>query len=100
MKKLLKILIILIVLFITPIVNAKSMKATDYIKKIANDAGGNTNSVEQIGNTGLAYDGTVDNNLRYVGENPNNFIWFNDELWRIIGVMNNLKMKMEIKQQT
>ena len=38
----------------------------------------------------LAYDGTVDNNLRYVGADPNNYVSFNGELWRIIGVMNNI----------
>jgi len=39
----------------------------------------------------LMYDETVDNNLRYVGTNPNNYVRFNNELWRIIGVMNNMK---------
>ena len=40
----------------------------------------------------LAYDGTVDNNLRYVGANPCNYVTFNGETagWRIIGVMNNV----------
>ena len=38
----------------------------------------------------LAYDGTVDNNLRYVGANPCNYVTFNGEKagWRIIGVLN------------
>ena len=36
-------------------------------------------------------DGTVDNNLRFIGANPSNYVWFNDELWRIIGVMNNIE---------
>ena len=36
----------------------------------------------------LAYDGTVDNNLRYIGRDPNNYVLFNNELWRIIGVFN------------
>ena len=35
-------------------------------------------------------DETSDNNLRFIGSNPNNYVWFNDELWRIIGVMNNI----------
>ena len=35
-------------------------------------------------------DETVDNNLRFIGANPENYVWFNDELWRIIGVMNNI----------
>ncbi len=55
-----------------------------------------------IGATDLEYDGTEDNNLRYIGKTPNNYIYFNcsttnqDEMndetcekWRIIGVMNN-----------
>jgi len=29
-----------------------------------------------------------DGNLRYVGSNPNNYVKFNNELWRIIGVFN------------
>ena len=38
----------------------------------------------------LAYDGTSDNNLRYVGANPCNYVTFNGEKagWRIIGVLN------------
>ena len=47
----------------------------------------------------LVYDGTEDNNLRYIGENPANYVYFNCndysnptsdtcELWRIIGVFN------------
>ena len=35
-------------------------------------------------------DETADNNLRFIGANPENYVWFNDELWRIIGVMNNI----------
>ena len=38
----------------------------------------------------LAYDGTVDNNLRYVGEDPNNYVSFNNELWRIVGSFANI----------
>lgn len=39
----------------------------------------------------LAYDDTADKNLRYIGANPNNYVEFNGELWRIIGIMNNVK---------
>lgn len=48
----------------------------------------------------FVFDQTSDNNLRYVGKNPCNYIYFNCdnssdsstcELWRIIGVMNNVK---------
>ena len=35
----------------------------------------------------LLYDETIDHNLRYVGSDPNNYVLFNNELWRIIGVL-------------
>ena len=35
----------------------------------------------------LAYDDTSDKNLRYVGAKPNNYVRFNDEIWRIIGLV-------------
>ena len=38
------------------------------------------------GATDLAYDDNADHNLRYFGSSANNYISFNDELWRIIGV--------------
>ena len=41
-------------------------------------------------NDELKFDETSDNNLRYIGANPNNYVSFNDESWRIIGVMNNI----------
>ena len=40
----------------------------------------------QNNTTTLAYDETVDNNLRYIGADPNNYVLFNDEIWRIIGI--------------
>ncbi len=41
--------------------------------------------------TELAYDGTKDNNLRFIGSDPYNYVEFNNETWRIIGVMNNIE---------
>lgn len=38
----------------------------------------------------LAYDGTTDNNLRYVGTNPCNYVKIDNEIWRIVGLMNNI----------
>ena len=35
---------------------------------------------------GLKIDNTPDENIRYYGSNPNNYVSFNNELWRIIGV--------------
>ena len=44
--------------------------------------------------TNLAYDGTADNNLRYIGANPNNYVTFNgDEKWRIMGIIDD-KLKI------
>ena len=37
---------------------------------------------------GLEVDDTDDHNLRYVGSSPKNYISFNNELWRIIGIFN------------
>ena len=76
-----------------------SQIGTDKIMNLA--AGSPTNSTDVIdkGTIGegtsactntLAYDGTADNNLRYVGANPCNYVSFNNEVWRIIGVMNNV----------
>ena len=39
----------------------------------------------------LACDATTDNNLRFIGNNPNNYVSFNGEKWRIVGFMNNIK---------
>ena len=42
---------------------------------------------------GLKKDNTSDENIRYEGANPNNYVSFNDELWRIIGVFgDNIKL--------
>ena len=58
------------------------MKAVEYI----------TNLLEYDGE-GLKIDNTVDANIRYYGSNPNNYVRFNNELWRIIGVFgNNVKL--------
>ena len=39
---------------------------------------------------GLEEDKTTDKNLRYVGASPNNYLKFNNETWRIVGVFNNI----------
>ena len=58
------------------------MKATEYI----------TNLLEYDGE-GLKIDNTPDQNIRYYGSNPNNYVLFNNELWRIIGVFgSNVKL--------
>ena len=41
----------------------------------------------------LKIDNTSDQNMRYYGSDPNNYVRFNNELWRIIGVFgNNVKL--------
>ena len=58
------------------------MKATEYI----------TNLLEYDGE-GLKIDDTPDQNIRYYGSDPNNYVRFNNELWRIIGVFgDNVKL--------
>ena len=58
------------------------MKAVEYI----------TNLLEYDGE-GLKKDNTPDQNIRYYGSDPNNYVRFNNELWRIIGVFgNNVKL--------
>ena len=60
-----------------------------YIINLTNGAPNTSTSV--IGSTNLAYDNTGDKNLRYVGAANNNYIQFNGETWRIIGVFNSIK---------
>ena len=60
--------------------------ATEYIIELYNDE-------EKRTANGLEKDTTSDANIRYAGANPNNYVSFNDELWRIIGVFgSNLKL--------
>ena len=58
------------------------MKATEYISNLYDYDG-----------EGLKKDNTSDQNIRYYGSNPNNYVRFNNELWRIIGVFgDNVKL--------
>lgn len=41
----------------------------------------------------------VDGNLRYYGSNPNNYISFNGEMWRIVGVFNTKKNETDSKSE-
>ena len=61
-------------------------EAKTFIENIYND------EVLRIAND-LKKDNTSDQNIRYYGSNPNNYVSFNNELWRIIGVFgNNVKL--------
>ena len=47
-----------------------------------------TNFVTNLNGNGQVLADDPAGNPRYIGANPNNYVWFNDELWRIIGVFN------------
>ena len=47
--------------------------------------------INSLTDSSLVSDETTDNNKRYIGSNPNNYVRFNNELWRILGVMNNIE---------
>ena len=58
------------------VINYESNDIVSYISKLDKTA------------NGLEEDDTTDKNLRYVGASPKNYIKFNNETWRIIGVFN------------
>ena len=65
----------------------------DYISNIYNDAEKTTvvnNSVEYQYATSVGMMEDVGGNIRYYGADPNNYVWFNNELWRIIGVFKDI----------
>ena len=62
------------------------LNGREYIEKLYN------NELSRIEN-GLKKDNTEDQNIRYYGSDPNNYVSFNNELWRIIGIFgNNVKL--------
>ena len=51
------------------------------------------NELYEYDGEGLKIDNTPDENIRYYGSDPNNYVRFNNELWRIIGVFgDNVKL--------
>ena len=74
--------------------SVEGKEVLSYVKKNADSSSTDVITVPGISNDSctytLAYDGTSDNNLRYVGANPCNYVKIDDETWRIIGVMNNI----------
>ena len=77
------------------ILNYENYNATDYTRTKCNlyfkaTALKTIVDLAKIDTVNLAYDGTTDNNLRYIGKDPNNYVSVDGELWRIIGVMNNI----------
>ena len=45
---------------------------------------------EETVSSGVYEDGTTDNSIRFYGSSPNNYIQFNGETYRIIGLINNV----------
>ena len=71
---------------------------TNLVSSITPDSNGIYTPTSGTGCTNqLRYDGTTDNNLRYVGSNPCNYVSFNGETWRIIGVFNNVGSEPLVK---
>ena len=82
---------------ITVTASYHAITAVDVIKDLASKASTSSTDVYTVPDKTsdtctytLAYDGTTDNNLRYVGKNPCNYVTFNGEKagWRIIGILN------------
>ena len=65
----------------------KKTTLSDYIAKL------------DLTKNGLEEDKTTDKNIRYVGASPKNYLKFNDEIWRIIGVFNNITTIDEQKNE-
>ena len=81
--------------------------ATKIIDLAATGTGGSSANTDVITVSGgsnctytFAYDGTTDNNLRYVGSSPCNYVTFQGITWRIIGVFNNVEVVGESTGQT
>ncbi len=64
---------------ISAVATEKPLTGAEYLETLLAD---NSNTMVE--------DGTKDNNIRYIGTTPQNYVTFNGETWRIIGVFNNM----------
>ena len=73
-------------------INANKLTLKSDEMKVAINYPSITNTISGLNKNenGLEVDETTDKNLRYVGASPKNYLKFNDEIWRIIGVFNNI----------
>ena len=71
-------------------VTVEQSEAPKHVARMLKKLYSSTTKTNGITEDGLEIDDTPDKNLRYVGTNPKNYISFNDETWRIIGVFNNV----------
>ncbi len=74
-------------LSVSPMIK-KGTKCYLYFEEKSDPASDTIEGIYEENQDILAYDGSADNNLRYIGRDPNNYVLFNNELWRIIGVFN------------
>ena len=87
---------------VTCTISSNSNFATKIIDLAATGTGGNENNDNIITVSGgnnctytFAYDRTSENNLRYVGKNPCNYVSIGNTSWRIIGVFNDTLIEGE-----
>ena len=73
-------------------INANKLTLKSDEMKVAINYPSITNTISILDKTenGLEQDDTTDKNLRYVGASPKNYLKFNGDTWRIIGVFNNI----------
>ena len=73
-------------------INANKLTLKSDEMKVAINYPSITNTISILDKTenGLEQDDTTDKNLRYVGASTKNYLKFNGEIWRIIGVFNNI----------
>ena len=68
--------------------------ATDYVANLYNNASKSTfvnNSITYTRATSVNLMTDIGGNIRYYGTNPNNYVRFNNELWRIIGLFKDIE---------
>ena len=77
----------------------KGEKLIDKISKVSEEDGlYSISHGEEVDGT-LNDEGFKQIELRYAGSNPKNYIKFNDELWRIIGLVNVLTTQNQVEQR-
>ena len=82
----------------TPTTVPLSTKITGLLTGLTPDSNGIYTPASGTGCTNkLIDDGTADHNIRYVGSNPCNYVTFNGETWRIIGVFYNVGSEPLVK---
>ena len=70
-------------------INASEFASGTLVSYLVNNAP--KSGTDAVSNSPWILTSDHDGELRYAGKNPNNYIRFNNELWRIIGVMPNME---------